>query len=69
MAALVFPAFQDLLMRRAPFPEPGAKRTLRVNSFENPNHPWFDVSIEGGNGSFTFRVHEVHAISHLKSTG
>ncbi|MCC6564045.1 hypothetical protein IT087_04085 [Candidatus Uhrbacteria bacterium] len=64
----VFDAFEAALKRDAKtFPEDPEQRYLRVNSFGNPNHPWFDISVESGERVFTFRVIRVHGIDQLSS--
>lgn len=63
----VFEAFADLLVRQA-LPTSDRRRILRVNSFENRNFPWFDISIEGSEDTFLFRVCHVHPISQLSSS-
>jgi hypothetical protein len=68
LAANAFAAFQDLLMHRAPLLDLKQPRILRIPSFDNANHPWFDILIEGTDGSFTFKVMAVHPIKQLQSS-
>ncbi|MCK9360780.1 hypothetical protein M0Q28_00940 [Patescibacteria group bacterium] len=64
----VFDAFEHAVNRDAQTsPENPEHRYLRVNSFGNPNHPWFDISIEAGERVLIFRVIRVHGIDQLSS--
>ena len=63
----VFDMFRDVLMAESQAGD-AQSRFVRVNSFDGSNYPWFDLSIEGSENAFLFRVHIVHPISLLKSS-
>jgi len=41
--------------------------SLRVMSFDNRSHPWFDLAFEADEQSLTFRIGTLHPIRELKS--
>ena len=69
VSSQVFEAFRDALLAETKTASDQKTRVLRIDTCDNANHPWFDISYQGSEYFFVFRVHEIHPISNFKSAG